>query len=271
MNKSFVATLFLILIAAALAGQTAPESGGIRLAPARIELEMAPGTETTFVVTLDSAQSVRRSERILVTLSDFNITREGRVRFQEAGSRSESATSWIVYSPAEAVIRPGRPHSVRVTVTVPKDAKPGDHIAALVVEPRPESLKLLPKTREMRVRYRMASIVYVKVPQLTRRGSLENLQAEVRGDAIVITPTLKNEGNSLVRPLASLRIIDSTGKSVLELPSEETFPVLANSELVQPLEISRKLASGKYTVRYTVDFQDGQKIKEGITELIVPE
>jgi hypothetical protein len=152
---------------------------------------------------------------------------------------------------------------------VPKDATPGDHLTALMVEQRPDTIKLIQNRRQMVVRYRMAAVFYIKVPQLIRRGSLESLRAEASGDRLLVTPILSNKGNSVIRPLTSLKVTDSSGLCVAELAQKETLPVLGGSELSQPITLEKRLAPGSYSVRYRVDFQDGNRPTEGVTDLVI--
>jgi hypothetical protein len=153
---------------------------------------------------------------------------------------------------------------------VPKDATPGDHLTALIVEQRPDNIKVNQNLRQMVIRYRMASVFYIKVPQLRRQGSLESLRAEAKEGQVIITPLLKNAGNSVVRPLTSLKVMDSSGLSIVELPQRESLPLLGGAELIQPVVVETRLAPGTYNVKYRVDFQDGSRPTEGITELVIP-
>jgi len=249
----------------------APIGSGISLAPARIELEMRPGTEATVVVNLDyhATSADSQAVRIVASLNDWTIKPNGEVEFQKANTLLNSASSWLIYSPAETTVTPGNVHAIRVTISVPKDATPGDHLTALIVEQRPDSIKLTQNRRQVVVRYRMASVFYIKVPQLTRRGSLENLRAEARADSIVVIPTLKNQGNSVIRPTTSVKVTEASGKVVVELPEQESLPVLGGAELSQPLTLGKVLAPGVYSVRFRVDFQDGSRPTEGVTDLVV--
>jgi len=248
----------------------APVSG-ISLAPARFELEMQPGSETTVVVNLDYHSTTENSQpvRIVASLNDWTIDRDGQVQFEKANTYQNSASSWLIYSPAETTVTPGNLHAIRVTISVPKDATPGDHLTALIIEQRPENLKLNENRRQMVIRYRMAAVFYIKVPSLRRQGSLESLRAESKGDQVVVTPLLKNAGNSVIRPLTSLKVTDRSGVSVVELPQKEYLPLLGGAELAQPLVVETRLAPGTYAVKYRVDFQDGSTPTEGITELVV--
>jgi hypothetical protein len=233
---------------------------------------MQPGSETTVVVNLDYHTTTENSQpvRIIASLNDWTMDRMGQVQFERAGTLPNSASPWLIYSPAETTVVPGNLHAIRVTISVPKDATPGDHLSALIVEQRPDNIKLNQNRRQVVIRYRMAAVFYIKVPQLRRQGSLESLKAEATGDQVVVIPLLKNTGNSVVRPLTSLKVTDSSGVAVAELPQKESLPLLGGAELVQPLLLETRLAPGTYSVKYRVDFQDGSRPTEGITELVVP-
>jgi len=248
-----------------------PAGSGISLAPARFEMEMQPGSETTVVVNLDYHSTTENSQpvRIVASLNDWTIDRSGEVQFEKANTLPNSASPWVIYSPTETTVIPGNLHSIRVTISVPKDATPGDHLTSLIIEQRPENIKLNENRRQMVIRYRMAAVFYIKVPQLRRQGSLESLHAEAKADQVIVTPLLKNAGNSVLRPLTSLKVMDSAGVPVVELPQKEWLPLLGGAELMQPLVLETRLAPGTYNVKYRVDFQDGSRPTEGITELVV--
>lgn len=281
-NFCRITTLVFWLFAAAICvcaqtpnpGTKSQSAGtGISVAPARFELEMQPGSETTVVVNLDYHNPTANSQaiRLVASLNDWTIDREGQVQFAKANTLPNSASPWLIYSPAETTVTPGNLHAIRVTISVPKDAAPGDHLSALIIEQRPDNIKLNENLRQVVIRYRMASVFYIKVPQLRRQGSLESLSAEAKEGQVVVTPLLKNAGNSVVRPLTSLKVTDSSGVSVVDLPQRESLPLLGGAELAQPLVVETRLAPGTYNVKYRVDFQDGSRPTEGITELVIPQ
>ncbi len=271
MYKITLLLSFILCLSLSAIAQTSANQGGMALAPARFELEMKPGTETTVVVNLDyhSVGDSMQPARIVASLNDWSITKDGRVEYFAANSRIGSASSWMIYSPGEASVIPGTIHQIRVTIAVPADATPGDHLAALIIEQRPESLKPTPNARQVVVRYRMASVFYIKVPGLTRKGDFGDLLAESTPDGLIVTPTFKNEGNTMIRPLASVKVLDADGKVVADMPDIEPLPVLAGSESKQALRIDKDLPPGTYSVKYRVDFQDGGKAVEGVTDVVV--
>ncbi len=271
MIMKFLILSFLILLLSVSAIGQVGASGSMALAPARFELEMKPGTETTVVLNLDFRAGSESSQpvRIVASLNDWTMTKDGRVEYFRSNSQPNSAAPWMIYTPGEASVVPGTIHPIRVTISVPENAVPGDHLAALIIEQRPDQLKFETNARQMIVRYRLASVFYIKVPGLTRKGSVENLYAESTGDGVIVKPTLRNDGNSVIRPLAEVKILDNEGKIIADVPESEILPVLANSAVDQPVSIAKSLAPGTYTVKYRVDFRDGGKVTEGQTELLV--
>lgn len=249
----------------------APADDGIGVAPARFELPMLPGAEKTVVVNViyNSASGEAQPCRLVASLGDWSILSSGEAEYYKAGTQSNSACAWLTYSPAEITALPSKIHPIRVTITVPKDATPGDHLAALFVEARPDNLKVDQNRRQVILRFRMAALFYIMVPKLTKQGSLQDLKTGLSEQGILVTPTLKNDGNSHLRPIHSVKVLDSTGAVVAEIPETESLPVLAGAEMSRPLVIPKSLAAGAYSVRYRIDFKDGSAATEGQTELVV--
>ena len=250
---------------------SAQAEDGIGVAPARFELPMMPGAEKTVVVNViyNSVSGEAQPCRLVASLGDWSILNNGEAEYYKAESQPNSACAWLTYSPGEITALPSRIHPIRVTISVPKDATPGDHLAALFVEARPDNLKVDQNRRQVILRFRMAALFYIMVPSLTRKGSLQNLTAGVGEAGILVMPRLKNDGNSHLRPLHSIKILDKSGAVVAEFPETESLPVLANSEMNRTLVIPKSLAAGSYSVRYRIDFRDGSTATEGQTELVV--
>lgn len=254
-------------------GPKPPDLSDIAISPSRLELPMMPGTEKTVVVNLIYSADPGKGQptRIVAYLGDWGITKEGKVDFYPAGSRSNSASPWLVYSPTEVTVIPGRSHPIRVTVSVPKDAAPGEHITALFVEPRADDIKFEQNRKQVRVKFRLAAVFYIMVPTLTRDASLENLKAEATDKALIVTPVLRNKGNTHVRPIYSIKLLDQSGGTVAESLETESLPVLAGSETEIPLLIEKALPAGNYSVRYRVKFSENGPVTEGRAEVVVAE
>jgi len=232
---------------------------------------MMPGAEKTVVVNLIYTADAGNGQpaRVIAYLGDWSISQKGKVIFYPVGSQPNSASPWLVYSPTEVTVEPGRIHPIRVTISVPKDATPGDHLAALFVEPRPEAVKLEKNRRQVQVKFRLAAVFYIMVADLTKKGSLASLKSEALETGIVVTPRLENSGNSHVRPTYAIKVLDQQGQTVAETPETEALPVLAKSDMEMPVLIEKKLPAGNYSVRYRVRFDDGGVVTEGQADMLV--
>lgn len=271
----YLFSLTLLLLSGTFANGQAGEpngNGSMALSPARFELEMQPGTERTVIVNLDyrGTPGSAQPARIVASLNDWSLSADGLVNYFPANSQPGSAAPWMIYSPGEASVTPGTIHQIRVTISVPMNATQGDHLAALIIEQRPDVTKYATSSsRQMVVRYRLASVFYIKVGKLTRQGDLYDLLAEDTSDGVVVTPKIRNAGNSAIRPTASMTVVDSDGEPVVTLPEAEVLPVLAGSDSARAIRIEKPLPVGKYTIKYRIDFQDGKPPTEGVTDVTV--
>ena len=252
---------------------TTPKLDDIAISPSRLELPMMPGTEKTVVVNLIYTADTGHGQpvRVIAYLGDWGISQKGKVVFYSAGSQANSASSWLVYSPTEVTVESGRVHPIRVTISVPKDATPGDHLAALFVESRPESNKGGDTRKQVQVKFRLAAVFYIMVPTLTKKGSLASLTSEAVESGIAVTPRLENAGNCHVRPTYSIKVFDQLGTTVVETAETESLPVLANSQMDMPVTIEKRLPPGNYSIRYRVKFDDGGPVTEGQADMLVEE
>jgi hypothetical protein len=249
-----------------------PVLGEIALAPSRLELKLKPGGSQTVVVSVVSSGRVEMAPvRLLASLGDWQMDSKGEVTFLKPGSTPGSAADWIIYSPVELTLKGGETHPIRITVDVPADAAPGDHTAAVFVEERPAEIKANQNVKQIIFHFRLAALIYVMVEPLTQKGALVALDAAVTGGQLSITPKLKNEGNSHIRPLQGYELLDKDGRIVASQEPSEGYPVLGNSEYSPVLAVDKKLEPGEYSVRYRVDFRDGSgKVVEGRKAVVVP-
>lgn len=271
--KQIMVLTFVFFIFSISAAAQGGDSGGFRLSPGRVQLEIPPGGEKTIVLNVlyGSAEKKEKPVRLLTYLNDWQISESGELTFQKAGTQAGSATSWMIYNPTESIVEPGRPHSIRVTITVPKDAQPGDHLGAVMIEPRMSDIKTIGNGPQVRISFRLAALFYITVPNLTRRGSLEGLKAKALEDFVKVIPTLKNTGNSVVRPTYSIKIITDKNTTVFERKELESMAVLGGAVLSRPIEIRTRLEPGTYRVLYQVNFHDGNPLVEGVTNFTVRE
>jgi hypothetical protein len=229
------------------------------------------GKEITMLIHLNysAAPGQAHPNRLVSSLADWNITDNGEFKIYPANSQPHSACPWIIYSPAQMTVMPGKVNSIRVTIAVPKETPPGEYLAMLLVQPRAASLKFLDNSNNIMVNFRLGAIIYVMVPSLTSKGCLKELTASANENGVTVMPTLSNQGNSHLRPTHSIRIEDQAGKTVVNWPTRESTVLLGGAQMCPSLFINQSLPAGKYRVTYRIDFNDGGNVIDGQTNLYV--
>ena len=169
-------------------------------------LEGAPGTVMTDRLSLsnptDRPVTVRLHGRALGSSGSGDLAVRGPDRGPGPGS-------WIAPA-AERVEVPARTRaSVPFTVTVPREALPGDHPAALVATSGG-------RDRTVRIQLRVAG------PALSAL-SVENVSVTRRGSTAVIGYTLVNRGNTVLSPRLAVRADGRLGTELRR--AARTLPV----------------------------------------------
>ncbi|MFJ6750913.1 hypothetical protein ACIQNI_22405 [Streptomyces sp. NPDC091266] len=112
----------------------------------------------------------------------------------DAAGRGSGSGAWVAFAAKEVRIPPRTRAGVPFTVTVPRDAVPGDHPGALV------ATRTGPGGGERRVRMHLR----VSGPTLSA-VTVENVSVGRRGSAAVIRYTLVNRGNTVLAPRLAVR------------------------------------------------------------------
>jgi hypothetical protein len=272
-SRPLLALLSALLTAPPLLLAAPAQAAGVEIAlsPSRFELPIAPGEERTVVINVISSGGNEGQVRLLATLGDWGMQASGELQYFKPGSTPGSAAPWMVYSPVEFAAKPGATYPIRVTISVPKDATPGDHLAALFVEERPGDLKKRTVGQQINLHFRMAALFYVIVTPASQQGDLTGLNAVATAEGVEVRPKLKNLGNTRLRATHSFQVLDAQGKQVAEFAEAEASVLLAGAEVTQTARAQGlSLPPGEYQVRYRVDFKDGKKVTEGRTRLVVP-
>ncbi len=244
-----VAAAFLILSGAPLVAQ--PLEFG--LTPPEVELVPSPGGTASGVLVVYN-KSPRRV-RFRITLEDIYIRPSGTIDVLKPATTAWSVSAMSRVQPVEFDLDPDRQMPVRVSVTVPADAR-GGRYGAIVVTPSP-----VLQTSGVR------GTITVIVPKLAAKllvpirgtevvqGELVNMLAAARsgGSGADIRVVFKNTGNVHVRTRGDVMLLDPTGQPLGKQPLEEAT-VLPGGVREFKVTWAKPLDPGTYTVRATLDF-----------------
>lgn len=263
--------LVALLFVFATASASSVKAQGFGVSPGRIELEVKPGAERTTVLTVDYGKEEQIKDqpniRVIARAEDWGLKPDGELLTAPAGTQPRSATNWLIFSPAEFTIAPGTKQTIRLTISVPAGTKPGDYYTAVYLEDRNPPPPPQANNPQINIRYRFYSLIYVMVPELTRRGEITNLVASAEEGKTVVNATLKNTGNSHIRGIHSVEIKNEADQTVAEIPRKEATVLLGDSEMTLQLALDKRLPAGKYKVVYSIDFGKTQSVLVGKTML----
>jgi P pilus assembly chaperone PapD len=262
MNHSVKLVCLRSLLLVVLSGMCQAQNFGLGLNPGKMEVEILPGTEKTISFAVESpASEVTVRGRLLLSLTDWNISEDGNLTYQDPGSRPGSSAKWIIFSPTAFNITSGQKQMVRVTVRVPAEAKPGTYRSAIFVQERPPAPLVKPGEHNVFFRFRYAFILYVMVPPVTMHGELVDARIVSSKAGMRVVCEMKNTGSRHIRPFVNWSIYDSNDSQIRSLKSKESLVVLPFSSLKQAFEMGDALPPGKYELRVTTDFQDGNPLQ----------
>ena len=248
--------LIVAAAAFALVSTVAPAHAqvSVEATPLRIEITAEPGSSHTQAITLTNPGT--EPVRVKVSIADWHLSRDGAPQFEQPdATRAYAAASWVRFAPPELVLEPGKQGTVRFTLSVPADIKAGGYRTGLLFEflPLGETAKV-EKGRQVILRSRIASLIYVNIGQVAAAVELTNLQVKPGADTQIVAG-LKNTSRRTVRTRGSLMLYDRTGIAVATIPVPDV-PVLPESErdvAIIATDALKTLLSGDYKVELKLD------------------
>lgn len=261
-----------VTIAAILSPGIAAAQVSIEASPLRIEIQAWPGASATHSVTLTNVGNHR--VRVRASLSDWYLSKDGAPQFEEPEpGRVFAAASWVRFAPPEFVIDGAGQGTVRFTVTVPEGIEPGGYRTGLLFDFSPEEKDPATRAKQVTVRSRIATLVYVHVAERAagpRPGpgahppaavELTDLRVRSTTEEMQLVATLKNTSRRSVRTKGAMTLYDRSGLAVREVAVPDV-PVLPQSErdvavpiaaVLPPGPGSSALPSGEYRVELKID------------------
>lgn len=261
MHNKFLLVLALLL----LFTPQAASAFDMGLSPARVDENMLPGQQKTIVYSFVNA-SPTSNVRIQVSVLDWYQDDHGNMVSQPPGSYKYSASDWLEISPAEFVVKPRQTQLVRVTYSVPAGTKPGEYLTSLIFRQR----VIVPPVKQ-RVAGQLvpegaiASVSYIDIAPAERKPTLESMKYEpASGDnPPAIEWTIKNDGNSHVRPSGNIQIKDAEDKTVVSEGLKDMPVVLRESHSLNEYAL-KGLKPGKYKALLNLDLDpDNYKLERG--------
>jgi hypothetical protein len=179
-------------------------------------------------VTLYNFSNVPLNFRVYAT-DAFNGER-GAFSLLEGDEAPRDVGAWVTVEQEHITLSASQQVTIPITVTVPADATPGDHVGAVLASS--PSVSRTPDGKVIEVDRRTGTRLYVRVNGPIRQDlAIENLEATYRHDlnplkgAMDVSYTVVNRGNVRLAGATALSLAGPFGVAEKELPAE-AFPEL---------------------------------------------
>jgi hypothetical protein len=266
MKKLFFSTLLSLtslFFAASLQAAT------IRIDTTKIELELEPGQVYTGEIVAENPSEDETRARIYLEDWVYAKGGTGEKIFSPVGSTPRSASKWITFTPADAVLKPFARIISRYTISVPKDAKDGAFYSVLFFETilgseqDEEGVNIL-------VAGRIGALFIIQIKgTAVRSGKIDEVQITppTGNKPLRIETTFTNSGNIDITLGGTFLIMDPAGivKGRGELNSIYTFPGATEKGTT---EWVGRLPKGSYQILLTYDLGKGKSLVEEKTLVI---
>ncbi|HXV18536.1 MAG TPA: hypothetical protein VD883_00485 [Candidatus Omnitrophota bacterium] len=234
----------------------------IQIDSPKIELTLAPGEAYSGEIVADNPTDQELKLNIYLQDWVYLPNMSGEKKFDAIGSLPFSASKWITFNPAEAVVPPFGKMTVRYTVQVPQDATGGNY-SVLFFE------TILGTTVDEEganviVAGRIGSLFLLQVRgTIDRRGELESVEVTppIENKPMEITTRFKNSGNTHIILAGNFLIMDSEGKVHGRGDLRKLYMLSGDSGEGTTQWVGR-LEKGVYQVLLTYDLGESQTLVE---------
>ncbi len=223
-----------------------------------------PATKGYFILdatvgrVIEDAVVVRNSGAAAGTVRLFAVD---AVTGQNTGATFPSDTdprrdvgNWLQISRTELTLQPDEEQTVAFTVTVPADASVGEHLGGLVAldtvikQGAPGTLRIDTQTR-------MVTAVQVNLPGPTiERLTVGGVSVGGPAGKQLLLLDLRNDGNTMVKPVGTLIVSDAAGVTVQALPFKlDTF--VPHTAIPYPVAVEKQaLGAGQYHAKVDLTY-----------------
>jgi hypothetical protein len=248
-------SLSVSILAGLLLGLLAPGASAIsfHFSPANIRVEAGAGEIVNRTLSLTLAKDAS-STHFKARVEDWWRSPDNeRTFYAPPGTISRSCAPWCSVNPVETAVKPGDEMTVKLSIHVPDDVKPGGYWAALTIDEVPDPTQPKPAQVAMIFRASLSVGIYVEVPTATRAARITGVQVAKNRASV----TIMNEGNTPLRVTGTFEFYkpgEEKPVATAQIGGEPLLPEPVNtSTFSAALPDALKLPPGRYKVRVIMD------------------
>ncbi len=220
-----------------------------------IKVEVSPGQVVNSTTQLTLSDKEARTH-FKARVEDWWKNEDGTQSFYREPGGSDapkrSCARWVKLNPVEAAVDPGGTLQVRVTIEVPKDAKPGGYWCALTIDEVPDPLSA-PQGVGARFVASVSTGIFVYITPVKRSAKIVELKIGKNSASV----KLLNDGDCPIGAEGRFEFTRPGEKipaAVVVIPRTSILPEPVNTGIINvKLSDATTLPSGRYLVRTILD------------------
>lgn len=255
----------------------AQTSQKLQVSPTRHSIEVDPGEVITFEFKFYNFSE--KPVAGIIKSGDFIVTDSlGIPRILDNPDEvlpRFSGASWVTLPFDRIAIAPGDKAPVRVSIQVPKDARPGGRYVAIYFEPAAGTLSLggLKEEAGASVAQRIAGLIYLRVKgPITEKAYISRLfgPSFLEYGPIHIETDILNRGDYHIRPRGSVSLRNMF-RAVTDQKKIEEVNIFPDTSRSYKFSLGEKWLLGRYNIGITAAYGDaGQIIQRSIDIWVFP-
>jgi hypothetical protein len=248
--------------------------GGFSVAPLRFEFDLEKGRTGTASIRVSN--NGEEPVSVKVYQKDFMVDPINQDIILAPGKCKRGCAEWLIISPSNLDLGPKERKNVRITLTVPEDAR-GTYWAIIFVEQssKPTPIRKLKGgySFQINVKPRWLVRIHENVPGTgEKKGQVTDISVtpQAAESPLKIAVEFENTGNMLLRCNGYVEIRDEGGNEVetIQIGSKGRFSVYPDGKRLVSGTVSKRLSPGDYIALAIVDY-GGEELVAGELEFQV--
>lgn len=246
-------------------------TGQFVISPTKVELDVKPGD----TISRDIEVSNRTGSTLTIEFSveDFEGSNDPQQATLFKGDEDSKwgARRWLQPEISSIVLKHGESVTFRTKVTIPKDAEPGGHYAALFASATYASQN--EEGAAINITSRVGSLFLIRVEgAVVEVGNLSKPEVQTLSEygPINIGLVFNNQGNVHLKPSGHVTITNLLGQTVADIPVPE-WVVLPQASRRSVVTWDNQYLFGRYTATAEIGYTaDGSPIVVSTTFWVIP-
>jgi len=212
------------------------------------------------VVRFQLSNQTGSSMKVKIAPVDSMTAQFGGTAFSPIGARVTSTGKWLKLKAKTVKLPPRSTRTIRVTVSVPKNAKPGDHLAGLAAWTAPKTTKRTKTSggkagARLTVVSRQIVAVQVVVPgAASQHMTIKSVKPMIAGRGVYLAITQVNDGQLFTKGSGVIHI--ARGALSRTFSMDTTVP---GTSWTSPVFWKKSVSSGSYDTQVVITYDNGQQ------------